>query len=194
MTISELYTAQKKVDAKKNLIGTIKFFSIAMPLLLVWAAPVWFKAHAQIPVYQRDCRSAPSLGDWRMATTPCYQLPAVGSLKNYYRRTGSIDSQDLLLDFPDGQALRMDISGQSIGDQRWTHAQADGSCSVELWHGQITAVLRPGAKILARCNPEVDGSNGMGWLLASNGVVILGLWAYLLILWRRGDLRQKTMR
>ena len=184
MTISELYTAQKKQNARRSLVGSVKFGSVALPLMLILTAPPWFKAHAQIPVYQRDCRSAPLVGDWRTASTPCYLEAAVGHLKIHHK-----GGQDLLLDFPDGRSEKLGVDGEI-----WTHAQADGSCSVERWHGQITAVLRPGAKMLARHNPELDGGSGQGLFLAFVSAFMLSLWAYAFILWKRGDLKQKTMQ
>ncbi len=191
MTISELYTAQKKVDAKKNLIGTIKFFSIAMPLLLVWAAPIWFKAHAQIPVYQRDCRSAPTVSAPQTAL-PCYDEMAVAQLQNYYHKS-SIDTQYALLNYADGQTSRVQIDGDP--GVEWTHSQVDGPCLVEVWHGEVTAVLRPNAKITSKTNPALTGdATGFVICVLCPGILTVVVWVYLFVLWRRGDLKQKTMR
>lgn len=187
MTIAELFAEQKKQDARKNLIGTLKFGAVAMPLLMVYAAPPYFRAYTQIPIYHADCRSALTVNTVQ-SSGPCHYETATGQLKNYYSgRTARLDSQDVLLSFPDGRTAKVEIDHEP--GTHWTHSQVDGLCSVEVWHGQTTAVLRPGARILLQHNPELEGgTTAVIVAVLGPGTLSLVCWTYLFALWKRGDL------
>jgi len=154
--------------------------------------PSWFKAHQQIPVYQRDCSLAPTVVNTPLSSPPCFYQNATAQLKSSYDSRGNHNSQDVLLDFPDGRTATMEVDGEP--GTWWTASQIDGSCIVEKWHNNITAVLKPGTRVLSRQNPELLG----GTILEALGLIIvaitLGLWAYLFILWKQGDLSTEKRR
>ena len=146
---------EKKQEARKNLVSTVKFNAVFCPLLLVYGVPLWFKAHAEIPVYRRGCRSAPTVTAPAPISIPCYHEIATAQLQSYYGRGGVRNDQEVCLTFSDGRTSSTQPDGNS--NTWWNASEVDGPCLAEVWHGEIRAVLKPGAKILSKENPELHG-------------------------------------
>lgn len=177
---------EKKQAAHKKLINTCKLWAVLGPLMLIYTAPPWLKSHSQIPVYHDECRSAQTVASPPLSSLPCYCETATAHLKSHYDHRGNHNVQDVLLNFPGGQTATMEVDGKT--GIWWTNSQVDGSCLTEIWHGDITAVLKPGTRILSRQNPELLGSITLGLCNLILGALTLGIWVYLLIMWQQGHL------
>jgi len=181
---------EKKQKAQENLVSTVKFCAVFCPLLLAYAAPIWFKARAEIPIYHRDCRSAPTVTAPAPSSYPCYNEMATAQLQSYYSRGGSRNDQNVLLTFLDGRTAS--IQANSELNKWWTNLEVDGPCLTEVWHGKIRAVLKPSAKIFAMHNPELDGDTlSLMVNVIFPGTLTLGVWIGLFVLWQKGDLSKK---
>jgi len=178
---------EKKQEARKNLVSTVKFNAVFCPLLLVYGVPLWFKAHAEIPIYHRDCRSAPTVIGPLPSSYPCYHEIATAQLQSYCGRSGGRDGQKVCLTFSDGRTSSTQPDGNS--NTWWNASEVDGPCLAEVWHGEIRAVLKPGAKILSKENPELRGDTSalMGFVVFPSALT-LGVWIGLFVLWQKGDL------
>lgn len=178
---------EKKQKAQENLVSTVKFWAVFCPLLLVFGASVWFKAHAEIPNYHRDCRSAPTVATPAPSSFPCYNEVATAQLQNYYSRGGGRSDQELLLTFLDGRTASMQADSDS--NRWWTSSEVDGPCLTEVWHGIIRAALKPNAKILSKQNPERDGNtSSLIYYVVVPGTLTLTVWVGLFVLWQKGYL------
>ena len=178
---------EKKQEARKNLVGTVKFLSVFCPLLLVCAAPIWLKARAEIPIYHHDCHSAPTVTAPAPSSSPCYDEIATAQLQSYYSRGGGRNDQQILLTFLDGRTASMQADSDS--NKWWNDFEVNGPCLTEVWHGKIRAVLKPNAKILSQHNPDLDGSTKAFIVdVIGPGITVLCAWIGLFVLWQKGDL------
>ena len=163
----------------EQLPGTCKFWGIALPLLLIYIGPIFFKAYREIPVYEQDCAIAPTVSGTPVFSAPCYQETAIATLTNHYDVRGRHNYQDISFDFPDGKTAFMQIDGNP---GIWkTETEVNGVCTVECWHGTITAMFKSGTKILSKENPELKGNIVFGLLILFLTMSTIGCWLYLLL-------------
>ncbi len=181
---------EKKQKAQENLVSTVKFWAVLCPLLLIYGVPHWAKAHAEIPIYHRDCRSAPTVTAPAPSSVPCYNEVATAQLQSYYSRGGSRNDQNVLLTFLDGRTASMPVDSDS--NKWWISSEVDGPCLTEVWQGKIRAVLKPSAKVFATHNPELDGDTLFLMVdVIFPSMLTLVVWVGLFVLWQKGDLSKK---
>lgn len=173
---------------REKLIGTCKFWGIVLPFLLIYTTPIFLKAYRETPGYQRDCATAPTLSGTSTVSAPCYTEVATATLKNHYDSRGRRNSQEVFFDFPDGKTASMIIDGNP---GIWkTEDEVNGACTVERWHGTITAMFKSGTKILCNENPELKGNALMGLPLLFLYMSLIGCWLYVFLMSRQGPAQE----
>lgn len=180
---------QKKTSSskRKSIFGdlpTVRFWAIFAPIVFVYLANSYWHALREVPAYRASCGKA-YLSKTMDSTQPCYYEPATARLSNYYDSRNRIDSQDIVLTFPDNRTGSMQIGDRRSFSDPWFPADlVDGNCLAEIWHGHVSAIIKDNRKIYSNFNPQSVASGSGGYFLLAAFVYMVYSWIGLITLLR----------
>ncbi len=177
---------EKQQEKSKDLVSTLKFWSVVLPFIVLWQGIHYFQALSASTTYRQDCSKATASRGFYSGTAPCYYVAANATLINYRDVRGRTQSQDISIAY-NGKVSEIEVDhdpiqvSPTVADPRLSEQSVNGACEIEVWHNQIVLIIiRSGDRIQARENPETQGSTFFGVLFVAMVGITISIWAYLL--------------
>ncbi|MBV9850300.1 MAG: hypothetical protein JO250_11545 [Armatimonadetes bacterium] len=159
---SDLIRQQKKEEAERHLISTLKFCVIFLPLVLLYCTANQLSARREDRQYDRDCpqRNAPAINA-AQADAPCTYTRETAYLNDVTDSRGRTQEEEVHL--TDASGVRTTVTldhaptwgNWSIKDNRLSPSVVDGPRLVERWHGKVTSIYTATLKLTSSDNPDL---------------------------------------
>ncbi len=179
-SISELIRQQKREASEKNLLSTLRFWVIVLPLLLLYCTTKQLHAKIEANRYEQECsqRNAPTVGPGQ-EDTPCIYTQEMASLNEVDDSKGRTEDEEIQLTDASGNLTSVLLGrnptwdNMAIKDNRLTPSVVDGPCLVERWHGTVTTIYTRTLKLTSHDNPDLKYGGILFSLMAFSFVLFL---------------------